>query len=97
MFFGCQLTNNRFLQYHSDWVEAFGGWFLARQIALYVDYQLCRSCVRCLAAEVCRVRAIIKPEADDSPYLELQRCLDCRLCLPACPFHAIARVNPLAY
>lgn len=62
---------------------------MARDIRLTIDDQICRACKRCPAAKVCKVRAIVKLDPDESPYLDLQRCYDCRLCLPACPFGAI--------
>jgi len=62
---------------------------MARHIRLQIDDSLCHACRRCLAARVCKVRAIVQLDPDDSPYLDLQRCYDCRLCMPACPFEAV--------
>ncbi len=62
---------------------------MARDIQLHIDDSLCRACRRCLAARICKVRAIVHLDPDESPYLDVQRCYDCRLCLPACPFEAV--------
>lgn len=62
---------------------------VAREISLSIDYRLCQACQPCLASQACRVRAIVRPDPDDSPYLDLERCFDCRLCLPVCPYDAI--------
>lgn len=62
---------------------------MARDIRIRIDDQLCKACRKCLAAKACKVRAIVRIDADESPYLELQRCYDCRLCIPVCPFGAI--------
>ena len=61
-----------------------------RTIRLQIDDARCRICRRCLAAQVCKVRAIVRLERDAPPYLDVGRCYDCRLCLPACPFGAIS-------
>ncbi len=60
-----------------------------RQIRLGIDGERCRTCRRCLAAKVCRVQAIVRLDLDEVPYLDVHRCFDCRLCIPACPFGAI--------
>jgi Fe-S-cluster-containing hydrogenase component 2 len=54
-----------------------------------VDDSACQICSPCLAAKVCRVRAIIRLDADEPPYIDLYRCNDCRLCMAACTFGAI--------
>jgi len=59
------------------------------QVYLHLDDTSCRLCSRCLAAGVCTVRAIVKIDPDEAPYLDTARCFDCRLCIPACPFGAI--------
>jgi MinD superfamily P-loop ATPase len=60
-----------------------------RLIRLQISDARCRACRRCLAAEVCRVRAIVRIDADDPPYLDVTRCYDCRLCVPVCPHAAV--------
>jgi Fe-S-cluster-containing hydrogenase component 2 len=62
---------------------------MARNILLRIDDSLCHACRRCLAARACKVRAITQIDPDESPYLDVQRCYDCRLCVPACPFEAV--------
>ena len=62
---------------------------MAHDIRLQINDDQCRFCHRCLAAKVCTVRAIVQLDPDDAPYLDVRRCYDCRLCLPACPFGAV--------
>jgi Fe-S-cluster-containing hydrogenase component 2 len=62
---------------------------MAREIRIRINDDLCRTCGKCLAAKVCTVRAIVQLDPDEPPYIDLQRCYDCRLCLAACPFEAI--------
>lgn len=64
-----------------------------RLIRLRIDDQLCRACRRCLAAEMCKVRAIVRLDAGEPPYLDIHRCYDCRLCIPVCPHGAVIE-NP---
>jgi Fe-S-cluster-containing hydrogenase component 2 len=66
---------------------------MVREIRLQINDERCRACRRCLAAEACKVRAIVRLDSDESPFLEVSRCYDCRLCILACPFKAIAVVN----
>ncbi len=63
---------------------------MTREIRLRIEPERCRTCRRCLAAKVCKVRAIVRLDDDEPPYLDVSRCYDCRLCIPACPFGAIA-------
>jgi len=60
-----------------------------REIRLQINDERCRSCRRCLAAKVCKVRAIVRLDPDDAPFLDTSRCYDCRLCILACPFEAV--------
>ena len=32
-------------------------------------------------------------DPDEPPLLDIERCYDCRLCLPACPFGAVIHLN----
>ncbi len=64
-----------------------------RVIRLQIDDERCRACQRCLAAEACKVRAIVRLDPDESPFLDASRCYDCRLCVLACPLKAVAVVN----
>lgn len=63
---------------------------MAREIRLRIKPERCRACRRCLAAGVCKVRAIVRVDWDEPPYLDVSRCYDCRLCIPACPLGAIS-------
>jgi Fe-S-cluster-containing hydrogenase component 2 len=60
-----------------------------RDIRLSIDEDRCQACRRCLAAKACKVRAIVALDPGEAPYLDVGRCYDCRLCVLACPFHAI--------
>ena len=62
---------------------------MSREIRLQIDDELCRACSRCLAAKACKVRAIVRLDPGDSPFLDTSRCYECRLCILACPFDAV--------
>jgi Fe-S-cluster-containing hydrogenase component 2 len=63
---------------------------MARQAHLFVNSDHCRACRRCLAAGSCKVRAVVRIDPDEPPFLDVSRCYDCRLCIAACPFGAIS-------
>lgn len=56
---------------------------------LRIDYSLCRVCSRCLASRACRVKAVVRIDRDEPPYIDLHRCHGCMLCTIECPFGAI--------
>jgi Fe-S-cluster-containing hydrogenase component 2 len=58
-------------------------------VRLRLAVEQCRSCRRCLAAQVCKVQALVRLDRDEPPFLDVHRCYDCRLCVVACPFGAI--------
>ena len=62
---------------------------MAREIRIQIQAETCRACRRCLAAEACKVRAIMRMDLDEPPYIDVERCYDCRLCIPACSFGAL--------
>ena len=62
---------------------------MARDIRIQIQTDICRSCRKCLAAKVCNVRAIMRIDLEEPPYIDIERCYDCRLCIPACPFNAL--------
>ncbi|MBI5841901.1 MAG: 4Fe-4S binding protein [Chloroflexi bacterium] len=62
---------------------------MAREIRIQVGTETCQTCRPCLAADVCKVRAIMRIDDDEPPYIDIERCYDCRLCVPACPFGAL--------
>jgi len=62
---------------------------VARNIRIQIDVEKCQVCRRCLASDACKVRAIMRFDRDEPPFLEIDRFYDCRLCVPACPFGAI--------
>ena len=57
--------------------------------SLYIDDALCRACRRCLARQVCNVRAIVRIDRDEPPFIDVHRCHGCKLCVVECPFTAI--------
>ncbi len=56
-----------------------------------INPDLCQACPRCTALRVCRMKAIIQIDPGEQPYLDADRCRDCRYCLPACPHGAIQK------
>ena len=62
---------------------------MPRDIRLRIDDWQCRACRKCPAGEVCRVKALVRLDPDEPPFIDVSRCYDCRLCIPACPFGAI--------
>jgi len=62
---------------------------VTREIRIQIRPEACRACQPCLAADACKVRAIVRIDLDEPPYIDIERCYDCRLCIPACPFDAL--------
>jgi Fe-S-cluster-containing dehydrogenase component len=93
------IDNHPWISYYKyTWPINFGqihlildGLGMAREIRLRVYDKLCQACRKCLAAKVCTVKAIVQLDPDEAPYLDIQRCFDCRLCVAACPFGAISK------
>ncbi len=40
-------------------------------------------------------RAIVRIDLEELPYIDIERCYDCRLCIPACPFDALRVVGDI--
>ncbi|HBG74755.1 MAG: hypothetical protein A2X25_12020 [Chloroflexi bacterium GWB2_49_20] len=68
---------------------------MVREIKIKIQTETCQICHRCLAAESCKVRAIMRIDFDDLPYIDVERCYDCRFCIPACPFGAVRTVGDI--
>ncbi|HSR32010.1 MAG TPA: 4Fe-4S binding protein [Anaerolineae bacterium] len=60
----------------------------------YVEDDLCRSCRKCLARDVCRSKAILQIDQGEPPFIDPSRCYGCRACIPACPYGAIVLNGP---
>ncbi len=69
---------------------------MAREVHIQIRTENCQVCQRCLAAEICKVRAILRIDSDEPPYIDVERCYDCRLCVFACPYEAIALASVIA-
>lgn len=54
-----------------------------------IDYEACRSCDPCEAKLVCKTRAIVKLDPDETPYIALERCSGCSACIGACAYGVI--------
>ncbi|MBE2201168.1 MAG: 4Fe-4S binding protein [Anaerolinea sp.] len=63
-----------------------------QQVGLYVDNGRCQNCRQCLAQKSCQLRAIVRIDRDEPPFVDVHRCHDCRVCVAACPFHAIRTI-----
>lgn len=57
--------------------------------SLHVDADRCHACRRCPAQQVCKVKAIVRVDRDEPPFIDIHRCHGCMLCLVECPFEAI--------
>ena len=68
---------------------------MAREIRIRIESEHCHTGSRCLASESCKVRAILRIDPEEIPFLDVDRCYDCRLCLKACPYSAIQVVRSL--
>lgn len=56
---------------------------------LYIDDNRCQACRRCLAQRVCKVKAIVRIDRDEPPFIDTHRCYGCKVCVVECPFEAI--------
>jgi MinD superfamily P-loop ATPase len=65
---------------------------MERPLSLQIDPDLCQACPRCKAAQVCRLKALVQMDPGEQPYLEADRCRDCRVCLAACPHGAVRKI-----
>lgn len=61
----------------------------ATSSTLFIDYTLCLNCRRCLAEKVCTVKAIVRIDRDEPPFIDVHRCHGCLICLSECAASAI--------
>ena len=61
-----------------------------RDLHILIQGEACRACKKCLAARICKMHALMRMDLDEAPYVDIERCNDCRLCVSACPFGAIS-------
>jgi Fe-S-cluster-containing hydrogenase component 2 len=66
---------------------------MPRLIRIRINFDLCRACEKCSAVKICKPRAIVQPDPGESPYLDIERCRDCNVCIEACPFGAIELIG----
>ncbi|GER78811.1 conserved hypothetical protein [Candidatus Denitrolinea symbiosum] len=69
---------------------------MPRPIRIRINYDKCQSCPAYEAVKSCKTRAIVQPDPDESPYLDIERCRDCSLCVDFCSFAAIELINIVA-
>jgi len=62
---------------------------MPRLIRIRINLALCQACQQCSALKICKPHAIMQPDPGESPYLDIERCRDCGVCMEACPFRAI--------
>jgi MinD superfamily P-loop ATPase len=67
---------------------------MGRTPNLHIDQSLCQSCLRCQAAKVCHLKAIVQLDPGEPPYLDVNRCRDCWVCVTACVYAAVRKIQP---
>lgn len=68
------------------------GEFNPRKSRIYIipkSILVCRHCKKPPCIEACEVGAIIRDELTDAVLIDLEKCIDCRACISACPFGGI--------
>lgn len=55
----------------------------------HVVDERCNACLKCLARDLCRTKAILQIDPGEPPFIDGNRCFGCLACLPACPQGAI--------
>ena len=65
------------------------GEFNPRKSRIYIipkSILVCRHCKKPPCMEACEVGAIIKDELTSTVLIDIEKCIGCRACIPACPF-----------
>ncbi|HEC35005.1 MAG TPA: hypothetical protein ENI39_00535 [Anaerolineae bacterium] len=55
----------------------------------HVDESRCQACLKCVARNACRVKAIVAIDPGEPPFIDGNLCYGCLVCVPACPYGAI--------
>jgi MinD superfamily P-loop ATPase len=61
-----------------------------------IDWNICQVCDPCQVRLICKVRAIVKIDPDEPPYIDQARCNGCGNCVLECPHSAIMLKNGYA-
>ena len=61
----------------------------------WVDDSQCHVCRTCVAQAVCRSKALVRLDRDESPFVDAGRCYGHQICIAWCPHEAIRKA--LAY
>ncbi len=54
-----------------------------------IDAAKCRACIKCIARQSCRLKALVQFEQNELPYIDQALCRGCLVCIEECPFKAI--------
>jgi anaerobic carbon-monoxide dehydrogenase iron sulfur subunit len=55
---------------------------------------ICRHCAKAPCMEACPVKAIFRDKTTDAVKISREKCIGCKVCIPACPFGIIV-VDPV--
>jgi Pyruvate/2-oxoacid:ferredoxin oxidoreductase delta subunit len=62
-------------------------------LKIIIDWDRCQACDPCEARLVCNTRAIVQIDRNEPPYIDVDRCNQCGLCVEACCCDAISLRN----
>jgi MinD superfamily P-loop ATPase len=55
-----------------------------------INDELCQACSKCAARKACKTKAILALDPGEPPFVDANLCYGCLVCVPACPFEAVA-------